>query len=218
MKYFDVHSMGSKMVLAMIYKQTAAIKGAQILAFQPPMVQGFSATNGLTFSMLDRTGGDVNNFFKITQNFLAELNQRPEIGTAMTSYNSQYPQYMIDVNVAKCKQSGIDPSTVLTAMQGYYGGLYASNFNSFGKLYRVMIQADPKMREDLKSMNNVYVRTANGMARFTVRRKSPVSTFSPLLMSTLPLPTATLQVTLSVQSRKWQAPRCPQVSVTSSQV
>ena len=164
MKYFDVHSMGSKMVLAMIYKQTAAIKGAQILAFQPPMVQGFSATNGLTFSMLDRTGGDVNNFFKITQNFLAELNQRPEIGTAMTSYNSQCPQYMIDVNVAKCKQSGIDPSTVLTAMQGYYGGLYASNFNSFGKLYRVMIQADPKMREDLKSMNNVYVRTANGMA------------------------------------------------------
>ena len=164
MKYFDVHSMGSKMVLAMIYKQTAAIKGAQILAFQPPMVQGFSATNGLTFSMLDRTGGDVNNFFNITQNFLAELNQRPEIGTAMTSYNSQYPQYMIDVNVAKCKQSGIDPSTVLTAMQGYYGGLYASNFNSFGKLYRVMIQADPKMREDLKSMNNVYVRTANGMA------------------------------------------------------
>ena len=163
-KYFDVTSMGSKMVLAMIYKQTAAIKGAQILAFQPPMVQGFSATNGLTFSMLDRTGGDVNNFFKITQNFLAELNQRPEIGTAMTSYNSQYPQYMIDVNVAKCKQSGIDPSTVLTAMQGYYGGLYASNFNSFGKLYRVMIQADPKMREDLKSMNNVYVRTANGMA------------------------------------------------------
>ena len=164
MKYFDVHSMGSKMVLAMIYKQTAAIKGAQILAFQPPMVQGFSATNGLTFSMLDRTGGDVNNFFKITQNFLAELNKRPEIATAMTSYNSQYPQYMIDVNVAKCKQSGIDPNTVLTAMQGYYGGLYASNFNSFGKLYRVMIQADPKMREDIKSLNNVYVRTASGMA------------------------------------------------------
>ncbi len=164
MKYLDVHSMGSKMVLGMIYKQTAAIKGAQILAFQPPMVQGFSATNGLTFSMLDRTGGDVNNFFKITQNFLAELNKRPEIATAMTSYNSEYPQYMIDVNVAKCKQSGIDPSTVLTAMQGYYGGLYASNFNSFGKLYRVMIQADPKMREDIKSMNNVYVRTSNGMA------------------------------------------------------
>lgn len=97
----------------MIYKQTASIKGAQILAFQPPMVQGFSATNGLTFSMLDRTGGDVNVFFNITQKFLAELNQRPEIGTAMTSYNSQYPQYMIDVNVAKCKQSGINRTQCL---------------------------------------------------------------------------------------------------------
>ena len=158
MKYFNVHSMGSQMVLAMIYKQTASIKGAQILAFQPPMVQGFSATNGLTFSMLDRTGGDVNNFFKITQNFLAELNKRPEIATAMTSYNSEYPQYMIDVDVAKCKQSGINPNTVLTAMQGYYGGLYASNFNSFGKLYRVMIQADPKMRpiNEFVSMKKVY--------------------------------------------------------------
>ena len=164
LKYFNMHSMGSQAVLGMIYAQTSVIKGAQILAFQPPMVQGFSATNGLTFSMLDRTGGDVNNFFKITQNFLAELNKRPEIATAMTSYNSQYPQYQIDVNVEKCKQSGISPSSVLTAMQGYYGGLYASNFNSFGKLYRVMIQSDPKMREDLKSLNNVYVRTNAGMA------------------------------------------------------
>ena len=164
LKYFNMHSMGSQAVLGMIYAQTSVIKGAQILAFQPPMVQGFSATNGLTFSMLDRTGGDVNNFFKITQNFLAELNKRPEIATAMTSYNSQYPQYQIDVNVEKCKQSGISPSSVLTAMQGYYGGLYASNFNSFGKLYRVMIQSDPKMREDLKSLNNVYVRTNDGMA------------------------------------------------------
>lgn len=164
LKYFDIHSMGSKMVLAMIYKQTAAIKGAQILAFQPPMVQGFSATNGLTFSMLDRTGGDVGTFFNITQKFLTELNKRPEISNAMTSYNSQYPQYLIDVDVAKCKQSGIDPSIVLATMQGFYGGLYASNFNSYGKLYRVMIQAEPSARADLKSMNNVYVRTSNGMA------------------------------------------------------
>ena len=160
LKYFNMHSMGSQAVLGMIYAQTSVIKGAQILAFQPPMVQGFSATNGLTFSMLDRTGGDVNNFFKITQNFLAELNKRPEIATAMTSYNSQYPQYQIDVNVEKCKQSGISPSSVLTAMQGYYGGLYASNFNSFGKLYRVMIQSDPKMREDLKSLNRFNLFTS----------------------------------------------------------
>lgn len=164
LKYFNMHNMGSSMVLAMIYKQTAAIKGAQILAFQPPMVQGFSATNGLTFSMQDRTGGDVNKFFEVTQNFLAELNKRPEVANAMTSYNSKYPQYIIDVDVAKCKQSGIDPSTVLTTMQGYYGGLYSSNFNSFGKLYRVMIQGEPSARKDIKSLNNVYVRTNAGMA------------------------------------------------------
>ena len=162
LKYLGIHNLGSGMVLGMIYKQTAAIKGAQILAFQPPMVQGFSATNGLTFSMQDRTGGDVNKFFEVTQKFLKELNERPEISNAMTSYNANYPQYKLDVDVAKCKQSGIDPSTVLTTMQGYYGGMYASNFNSYGKLYRVYIQADPKDRADLKSLNNIYVRTSAG--------------------------------------------------------
>ncbi len=162
MKYIGVHNMGSSMVLGMIYKQTAAIKGAQILAFQPPMVQGFSATNGLTLSMQDRTGGEVNKFFEVTQKFLAELNKRPEISNAMTQYDTKYPQYMIDVNVAKCKQSGIDPSSVLTTMQGYYGGMYASNFNSYGKLYRVYIQAEPTKRADLKSLDNIYVRTSSG--------------------------------------------------------
>ena len=162
LKYLGIHNLGSTMVLGMIYKQTAAIKGAQILAFQPPMVTGFSATNGLTFSMQDRTGGDVNDFYNVTQKFLAELNKRPEISNAMTSYNAKYPQYKIDVDVAKCKQSGIDPSTVLTTMQGYYGGMYASNFNAYGKLYRVYIQAAPENRADLKSLNNIYVRTATG--------------------------------------------------------
>ena len=162
LKYIGVHNLGSTMVLGMIYKQTAAIKGAQILAFQPPMVQGFSATNGMTFSMQDRTGGDVNKFYDVTQKFIAELNKRPEISNAMTSYNTKYPQYKIDVDVAKCKQSGIDPSSVLSTMQGYYGGMYASNFNSYGKLYRVYIQAPPQARADLKSLDNIYVRTSAG--------------------------------------------------------
>lgn len=152
----------SKAVLGMIYKQTASIKGAQILAFQPPMVQGFSATNGLTFSMQDRTGGSVSKFSGVVQNFLSELNKRPEVTNAMTSFRSDYPQFLINVDVAKCKQSGISPSDVLTTMQGYYGGLYASNFNAYGKLYRVYVQGEPKMREDYKSLNNIYVRTASG--------------------------------------------------------
>ncbi|TGX82872.1 efflux RND transporter permease subunit [Palleniella muris] len=170
LKYIGVHNLGSSMILGMIYKQTATIKGAQILAFQPPMIQGFSATNGLTFSMQDRTGGDVNKFFDITQKFLGELNKRPEVASAMTQYNSKYPQYMMDVDVAKCKQSGIDPSVVLSTMQGYFGGLYASNFNSYGKLYRVMIQASPEFRGDTKSLDNIYVRTGNGTM-------SPIGTY-----------------------------------------
>ncbi|MGM9705422.1 MAG: efflux RND transporter permease subunit, partial [Prevotella sp.] len=152
----------SKAVLGMIYKQTATIKNAQILAFQPPMVQGFSATNGLTFSMQDRTGGSLDKFFENTKKFLAELNKRPEVSNAMTSFNSSYPQYLINVDVPKCKQSGISPSDVLTTMQGYYGGMYTSNFNSYGKLYRVMIQADPSEREDVNSLNKIYVRTQSG--------------------------------------------------------
>ena len=163
----------STMVLGMIYKQTAAIKGAQILAFQPPMVTGFSANNGISFSMQDRTGGDLDKFFDITKNFIAELNKRPEFSTAMTAFNSSYPQYQINVDVAKCKQAGISPNLVLTTMQGYYGGMYASNFNSYGKLYRVYVQADPKMREDRASLQNVYVRTAKG-------EMSPVSEFVTL--------------------------------------
>lgn len=164
LKYIGIHNQGSMMILGMIYKQTASIKGAQVLAFQPPMVQGFSATNGLTFSMQDRTGGDLDEFNEITQNFLAELNKRPEVSNAMTAFDSQYPLYQLDVNVAKCKQAGIDPSIVLTAMQGYYGGIYASNFNAYGKLYRVYVQAGPEMRSDPKSLSNVYVRTDGGMA------------------------------------------------------
>ena len=166
LKPFSERNMGqsAKAVLGMIYLQTSKIKDAQILAFAPPMISGFSATNALTLSMQDKTGGDLNKFFKVTKDFLAELNKRPEIQTAMTSYNPNYPQYMIDVDVAKCKQAGIAPSTVLTTLQGYYGGLYASNFNSYGKLYRVMIQGDVASRMRPEGLNNIYVRTSSGMA------------------------------------------------------
>lgn len=166
LKSFDERNdaQSAQAVLGMIYAQTASIKDAQILAFAPPMIPGFSANNGVSVVMLDRTGGDVNKFFAIVQQYLGELNKRPEIQMAMTSYNSSYPQYMIDVDVAKCKQAGISPSTVLTTLQGYYGGLYASNFNAYGKLYRVMIQGTPESRQRPEDLNNIYVRTTNGMA------------------------------------------------------
>ena len=151
-------------VLAQIYLKTAHIKDATILAFAPPMIPGFSANSGVSLVMQDRTGGDLTKFYNIVKDYLAELNKRPEIQMAMTSYNPNYPQYMIHVDVAKCKQSGISPQTVLYTLQGYYGGLYASNFNAYGKLYRVMVQGSPDTRMTPESLNSIYVRTPAGMS------------------------------------------------------
>lgn len=160
-------------VLGMIYKQTASIKDAQILAFGPPMIPGFSVQNGVTMTMQDKTGGDLNKFYNITKNFLAELNKRPEVQQAMTSYNPNYPQYMVDVDVAKTKQAGISPKVVLSVLQGYYGGLYASNFNAYGKLFRVMVQGDVASRMTPEGLTRIYVRTASG-------EMAPVSEFVTL--------------------------------------
>jgi len=151
-------------VLAQIYLKTAHIKDAQILAFAPPMIPGFSANSGVSIVMQDRTGGSLSRFFDVVKEYLAELNKRPEFQTAQTSYNPNYPQYMIHVDVGKCKQAGISPNLVLTTLQGYYGGLYASNFNAYGKLYRVMIQGSPETRMTPESLNSVYVRTPGGMS------------------------------------------------------
>ena len=161
---FFLNPLESNGVLAQIYLKTAHIKDAKILAFAPPMIPGFSANSGISLVMQDRTGGDLNKFFGIVQDYLAELNKRPEFQMAMTSYNPNYPQYMLHVDVAKCKQAGISPKMVLTTLQGYYGGLYASNFNSYGKLYRVMVQASPETRMTPESLNSIYVRTPGGMS------------------------------------------------------
>ncbi|MBQ1584565.1 MAG: efflux RND transporter permease subunit, partial [Muribaculaceae bacterium] len=161
---FFLNPLEAQGVLAQIFIKTAHIKDAKILAFAPPMIPGFSANSGVSLVMQDRTGGSLNKFFGVVQDYLAELNKRPEIQMAMTSYNPNYPQYMIHVDVAKCKQSGISPSTILTTLQGYYGGLYASNFNAYGKLYRVMVQGSPETRMTPESLNSVYVRTPSGMS------------------------------------------------------
>ena len=161
---FFLNPLESSGVLAQIYIKTAHIKDAKILAFAPPMIPGFSANSGVSLVMQDRTGGDLNKFFGIVQDYLAALNKRPEFQMAMTSYNPNYPQYMIHVDVGKCKQAGISPRVVLTTLQGYYGGLYASNFNAYGKLYRVMVQGSPETRMTPESLKSVYVRTGKGMA------------------------------------------------------
>ena len=162
----------SNMILGMIYKQTSSIKGAQIIAFGPPMIPGYGLSNGVSFVLQDKTGGDLNKFYKVAQDYLAALNKRPEFSRALTTYNPNYPQYMVDVDVAKAKQAGTSPAAILSVLQGYYGGMYASNFNSYGKLFRVMIQGTVESRMSESGLTNIYVRTAGGMA--------PVSEFCTL--------------------------------------
>src|SRR5439155_18148466 len=112
---------------------------------------------------------DIATFYKVSSDFLAALSQRPEIQYASTSFNPNFPQFMIDVDVAKVKQAGLSVNDILGTMQGYFGGVYASNFNQFGKQYRVMYQADPAFRANPQSLNHIYVRNSSGaMAPTTV--------------------------------------------------
>ena len=170
LKDWDERSLkeSSTVVFANLYlKARDVFKDAQVLFFQPPMIPGYGVTNGFTFNLQDRTGGDINTFFNVSKDFLAELEKRPEIESAQTTFNPNFPQYLIDIDAAKCKRAGLSPSDILTTLQGYYGGLYASNFNRFGKIYRVMIQAERSERANFESLYKIKVRNGKDMAPTT---------------------------------------------------
>lgn len=155
----------SDYVLGKIYGLTnAMIKDGRVVAFAPPMITGYSATNGFELKLQDKTGGDINAFFAIVQNFLAQLNQQPEIQVAYSTFNPTFPQYMIDIDAAKAKAAGISPQTILSTLQGYYGGMYVSNFNRFGKIYRVMMQASPEARVSPETLSSIKIRNGAEMA------------------------------------------------------
>ncbi len=138
------------------------IKDAQVLFFAPPMIPGYSASSDIELNMQDKTGGDLGRFFNVITDYISALNARPEISRAQTTFNPNFPQYMLDIDAAACKKAGISPSDILSTMQGYYGGLYASNFNSFGKMYRVMIQAEPDATKNMETLNSIKVRGSSG--------------------------------------------------------
>ena len=155
----------SSAILGKIYGMAGAmIKDGRVVCFAPPMITGYSMTNGFELKMEDKTGGDVNEFFSIVQTFLAKLNQQPEVQVAMTTFNPTFPQYMVDIDAAKAKQAGISPSTILSTLQGYYGGMYVSNFNRFGKIYRVMMQASPDARVSPETLASIKIRNGSEMA------------------------------------------------------
>ena len=138
------------------------IKDAQVLFFAPPMIPGYSVSSDIELNMQDKTGGSLDHFFEVVNSYTAALEARPEINSAKTTFNPSFPQYQLDIDAAACKKAGISPSDILSTMQGYFGGLYASNFNRFGKMYRVMIQAEPDATKNMESLNGVKVRGSNG--------------------------------------------------------
>lgn len=149
-------------VIRQVYARTAAVKDAQVFAMAPGMIPGYGMGNSLDTHAQDKTGGDLTQFYNYTQHYIGALNQRPEIARAYSSFAINYPQWMVDVDAAKCKRAGITPNAVLATLSGYYGGQYVSDFNRFSKIYKVMLQADPQYRLDEASLDNTFVRLNNG--------------------------------------------------------
>ena len=149
-------------VVEEIYRRTADIANAKIQVNTQTMLPGFGRINGFELHVQDKHGGTINDLLSYTNRLIAALNERPEIGRAYTNFSLKYPQYRVEVDAALCKRRGVSPTEVLSALSGYVGGLYASNFVRFTKLYRVMVQASPEYRLDTESLNNIFVRTSSG--------------------------------------------------------
>lgn len=154
----------SDAVVTRLNAQFAQIKEAQIFCFQPGMIPGYGLGNSIELNLQDRTGGDMSTFYGNAMQYIGALNQRPEVAMAYTSYAMNFPQISVDVDAAKCKRAGISPSTVLDVLGSYCGGAYVSNYNQFGKVYRVMSQASPEYRLDEQALNNMFVRNGTEMA------------------------------------------------------
>ena len=168
----------SAAIVARLNNDVRKITDAQIFVFAPSMIDGYGTGNAVELNLQDRTGGDIKDFYNISQDYIAALNQRPEVMRAFTSFQVDYVQYVVDVDAAKCKRAGVSPNDVLSTISGYYGGIYASNIIRFSKVYRVIIQADPKYRLDPESLDNIYFRNGTEMA--------PVSQFATLTKTTGP--------------------------------
>lgn len=149
-------------VIAKIYANISGIPDATVFAMSPPMIAGYGMGNGFELYIQDKTGGDINSFKKEADKFVEALSRRPEIGEVYSSFATDYPQYWVDIDAAKCGQSGVSPSEVLSTLSGYYTGGYVSDFNRFSKLYHVTMQAPSEYRVNPESLNMMYVRTSDG--------------------------------------------------------
>ena len=149
-------------VVEEIYRRTADITSADIMVYTRGMIPGYGNSSGFEVHIQDQKGGKLEDLEKVASDFIVELNKRPEITRAKTSFDSNFPMFLVEVDAAQCKRNGTSPGDVLNVLSGYVGGSYASNMNRFSKLYRVMLQAAPEYRVDTESLQNMFVRTASG--------------------------------------------------------
>lgn len=159
---WDQRELSVNDVIGQLFAKTSGIREANIFFISPPTIQGFGQSGGFEFQLQDKGGHTTAEFFKVNTEFLEKLSKRPEIQYATTPFNPGFPQYMMDINLAKAKDAGVSINSILSTMQGYYGGLYASNFNKFGKQYRVMIQASPEFRTNTEGLNKIFIRNSAG--------------------------------------------------------
>lgn len=160
-------------VMNEIYRRTDHIKAAQIRVSTQPMISGYGTSDGFELYVQDKKGGSVEDLLKYTNNFIDAMNKRPEISRSYTTFDTKYPQFMVEVDAALCKRNGVSPTDVLNTLSGYIGGSYSSNLNRFTKLYRVMVQAAPEYRLDTEALNNIFVRNSSG-------EMSPISQYVTL--------------------------------------
>lgn len=160
-------------VISEIYRLTSDITSADIMAFAQPMIPGYGVSSGFELYVQDQKGGTIEDLLTVTRNMIDKLNARPEIARATTSFDTKFPQYLVEVDAALCKRNGVSPTDVLNVLAGYIGGTYSSNMNRFSKLYRVMVQAAPEYRLDTESLKNMFVRNSSG-------EMSPVSQYLTL--------------------------------------
>ena len=178
-KWDERKGISNKDVIASLIKKTAGIRDASIIPFSLPTINGFGMNSGFSFELQDKGGHTIEQFYNVAQEFLSALNKRPEIQFATTTFNPNFPQYLLSVNVPRIKEAGMNVSDVMEAMQGYFGGIYVNNFNQFGKQYRIMVQSDASYRANEEGLNKVYVRTGTSKMAPITEFITLTKTFGP---------------------------------------
>lgn len=170
-------------VIAKIMKGTSTIRNAKIIPLSMPTISGFGSTSGFSFELQDKGGHTTKEFYKVSQDFLKALEERPEIQYASTPFNPNFPQYLLSLNIPKIKEAGMSINGVMDAMQIYYGGYYASNFNQFGKQFRVMVQADTSYRANIDGLSKIYIRGDNNQMAPITEFVTMTPTYGPESLS-----------------------------------